>query len=207
MKGASNTGAAQGTRKTALTLAVALLLCLPSGMGLADSISAPRSSSAPHYSAPRMQANRGRVRAAGSAPQFRSQSRPQVWIAGLRYPQYPWRGWSAGWLSTCAQGMRRGLCVREFPVRVIQVEVSRLDISRFSLSGLNGVIRARVEQLWAARAYPGAGSAWCMRRRGISARGSMSTAMFPLRIRSECCATIPALAVCPRPSSSGWCSS
>ncbi len=74
MKGAANAGVVSWAQGTALTLAVALLLCLPSAWGRGQHPGAPHSTPAPRYSAPRMQPNRNQAR-----PQFRSQSKPQVY--------------------------------------------------------------------------------------------------------------------------------
>src|ERR1035438_810292 len=70
MKGATNAGVVSWAQGTALTLAVALLLCLPSAWARGQRPSAPRSTAAPRYSAPRMQPNRNQVR---------PQTRPQVY--------------------------------------------------------------------------------------------------------------------------------
>jgi hypothetical protein len=87
MKGATNAGVGSGTRRTALTLAVALLVCLPSAWASGQRPNAPRPSAAPRYSAPRMQPNRSQVR-----PQARLQSRPQVY----GNPQYRGAGPQGG---------------------------------------------------------------------------------------------------------------
>jgi hypothetical protein len=75
MKGAANAGVVRWAQRAALTLAVMLFLCLPSAWARGQRPGAPRSSSAPRYSAPRMQPNRS---------QARPQSRPQ----GYGNPQY-----------------------------------------------------------------------------------------------------------------------